>query len=216
MVNILQHHRGAKGMPARQPATPFNHHHTVNNDNALTWFAMSAPYRRELIAKEFLRQKEVECFVPMKEALVERRNGTKSRQMVPAIHNLIFVHTTKERIKALKQGVNFLQYCTRPQGGKNVPITVPEPQMQQFIDITNAANADITYLRPEEVDIKRGTRVRVHGGVFDGTEGIFVKVQGKRSRRVVLLIEGITAVALTEISTDFLEILDEENANTHT
>ena len=194
-------------MPTRQPTTPIKHHHAVDNDNTLTWFAMSAPYRRELIAKEFLRQKDVECFVPMKEALVERRSGTKSRQMVPAIHNLIFVHTTKERIKALKQGVNFLQYCTRPQGGKNVPITVPERQMQQFIDIT--------YLRPEEVDIKRGTRVRVHGGVFDGTEGIFVKVQGKRSRRVVLLIEGVTAVALTEISTDFLEILDQESPAGH-
>ena len=69
-------------------------------------------------------------------------------------------------------------------------------------------NEKITYLRPEEVNIKKGTRVRVHGGVFDGTEGHFVKLQGKRSRRVVLLIEGITAVALTEISTDFIEVLD--------
>ena len=80
--------------------------------------------------------------------------------------------------------------------------------MRQFIAITQAKNESITYLRPEEVDIKKGTRVRVHGGVFDGTEGHFVKLQGKRSRRVVLLIEGITAVALTEISTDFIEILD--------
>ena len=169
---------------------------------------MSAPYRRELIAKEYLDRKNVECFVPMREALVERRNGTKSRQMVPAVHNLIFVHTTKEDIKALKQGTNFLQYRTRPEGGKNVPIIVPDSQMQQFITITRAQNENITYFRPEEVDIKKGTKVRVHGGVFDGTEGHFVKLRGKRSRRVVLLIEGITAVALTEISTDFIEILD--------
>ena len=182
--------------------------HTANNDDSLVWFAMSSPYRRELIAKEFLDKKGVECFVPMKETLVERRNGTKSRQMVPAIHNLIFVHTTKETIKTLKQGVNFLQYHTRPLNGKNVPIIVPDTQMQQFIAITNAGNDSITYLRPEEVDIKKGTKVRVHGGVFDGTEGFFVKVQGKRSRRVVMLIEGITAVALTEISTDFIEIID--------
>jgi transcription antitermination factor NusG len=180
------------------------------------WYAMSAPYHRELQAREWFGKHGIETFIPMRREVVTLRDGHKSHEIVPAIHNLIFVHTTKERIKALKQGVNFLQYCTRPQGGKNVPITVPERQMQQFIDITNAANADITYLRPEEVDIKRGTRVRVHGGVFDGIEGIFVKVQGKRSRRVVLLIEGITAVALTEISTDFLEILDVENTNTHT
>ena len=180
---------------------------TVEDNNDILWFAMSAPYRRELIAKEFLDNKGIECFVPMKEALVERRNGTKRRQLVPAIHNLVFVHTSRERIKTLKQGVNFLQFHTRPQGGKNIPITVPDSQMQQFIAICKANNENITYLRPEEIDIKKGTRVRVHGGTFDGTEGYFVKIQGKRSRRVVILIEGITAVALTEISTDFIEVI---------
>ena len=169
---------------------------------------MSAPYRRELKAKEYLEKKGVECFVPMRRELINKPGGAKQRKLVPAIHNLIFVHTTRERIRTLKQGVNFLQYHTRPLNGKNVPIIVPDTQMQQFIAITNAGNDSITYLRPEEVDIKQGTKVRVHGGVFDGTEGFFVKVQGKRSRRVVMLIEGITAVALTEISTDFIEIID--------
>ena len=206
--NTLHTARGARAIHIHQQVQPEQQTHTVKNDDSLVWFAMSAPYRRELIAKEYLDKKGVECFVPMKEALVERRCGTKSRRMVPAIHNLIFVHTTRERIRTLKQGVNFLQYHTRPLNGKNVPIIVPDTQMQQFIAITNAGNDSITYLRPEEVDITQGTKVRVHGGVFDGTEGFFVKVQGKRSRRVVMLIEGITAVALTEISTDFIEIID--------
>ena len=180
----------------------------MESESTPVWFAMSAPYRREIRAKEFLDCRGVECFVPMKETLVEKRGGTKSRKMVPAIHNIIFVHTTKERIQELKQGVNFLQYHTRPVAGKNVPIIVPDHQMQQFITVTTATNENITYLRPEELDIKKGTKVRVHGGVFDGTEGHFIKVQGKRSRRVVMLIEGITAVALTEISTDFIEVID--------
>ena len=184
----------------------------MEKESPIVWFAMSAPYRRELIAKEYLDRKGIECFVPMKEAIVERRNGIKTRQMVPAIHNLIFVHTTKEKIKFLKQGVNFLQYHTRPHNGKNIPIIVPDSQMQQFIAVTTAQNEEITYLRPEEVDIKKGTRVRVHGGAFDGTEGYFVKIQGKRNRRVVMLIEGITAVALTEISTDFIEVLPGESS----
>ena len=185
----------------------------MDKDNAFIWFAMSAPYRRELIAKEFLDKKGIECFVPMKETLVEKRDGTKRRKISPAIHNLIFVHTTKETIKAVKQGVNFLQYHTRPVGGRNIPITVPDRQMEQFIAVTKDGNEDITYLRPDEVNIAKGTKVRVHGGVFDGTEGYFVKIQGKRNRRVVMLIEGITAVALTEISTDFIEVLDHETKN---
>ena len=47
----------------------------MENDSAPVWFAMSAPYRRELRAKEFLDSKGVECFIPMKEALVERPGG---------------------------------------------------------------------------------------------------------------------------------------------
>ena len=80
--------------------------------------------------------------------------------------------------------------------------------MQQFIAVTQAANDKLIYLRPEEVDIEKGTRVRLHGGTFDGTEGIFVKIRGKRSRKVVLLIEDVAAVAMVEISNDLIEILE--------
>ena len=202
--HVIQYSRSQRYTPTAEKSQA---HSIVEKENNIVWFAMSAPYRRERIAKEFLESKGIECFVPMKTALVEKRNGTKQRQLVPAIHNLVFVHTDKETIKTLKQGVNFLQYHTRPVNGKNVPIIVPDSQMQQFIAVTQAGNDSLTYLRPDEIDLAKGTKVRVHGGAFDGTEGFFVKVQGKRSRRVVLLIEGITAVALAEISSDFIEVI---------
>ena len=173
----------------------------------LLWFAMSSPYRRELKARDFLISKNVECFVPMRYAMTEKRNGRKCRQLVPAVHNLIFVHTTRERIKQLKQGVDFLQYRTRPENGKNIPITVPHRDMQQFIAITEKNNEELIYLTPGEIDLKKGTRVRVHGGPFDGTTGIFIKIRGKRSKRVVIEIEGLTAVALAEITPDLIELL---------
>ena len=169
---------------------------------------MSAPYRRELKAKEYLEKKGVECFVPMRRELINMPGGAKQRKQVPAIHNLIFVHSTKELIKELKQGVEFLQFHTRPQEGKNVPIIVPDKQMQQFIAITQAGNDTLTYLSPQEINISKGPKVRVHGGIFNGTEGTFLKVQGKRSKRVVLLIEGITAVVLSEINPGFIEIIE--------
>lgn len=50
--------------------------------------------------------------------------------------------------------------------------------------------------------------MRIHGGTFNGTEGIFVKIKGKRNRRVVVLIEGLAAVAINaELSPDIIEIL---------
>ena len=182
---------------------------SVSDDEKAVWFAMSAPYRRELRAKQFLEERDIECFVPMRYAIVEKGCGIKQRKMVPAIHNLIFVHTTTERIKRLKQGVDFLQYRTKPVNGKNVPIIVPDRQMNQFIAATKEFNEDIIYLQPDEIDLKKGTRIRVHGGTLDGAEGLFMKIQGKRNRRVVILIEGVTAFATAEINLDLIELIRE-------
>ena len=179
----------------------------TDKDSQIVWFAMSAPYRRELKAKEYLQAKGIECFVPMVNALVEKRSGAKIRKQIPAIHNLIFVHTSKNVIQEIKRGVDYLQYRTMPREGKNIPIIIPDRQMQQFIAVTQTANEGLIYMRPEEVNIAKGTKVRVHGGAFDGAEGIFVKIQGKRKPRVVLLIQGVAAVALAEISTEFIEII---------
>lgn len=184
---------------------PSSHEECLNEE--IVWFAMSAPYRRELKAKAFLESKGIECFVPMKNAIIDKRNGVKSRQFVPAIHNLIFVHASKSIIQVLKRGRDFLQYMTRPLNGKNTPITIPDKQMSQFIAATDTANEELIYLRPEEIDLKKGAKVRVHGGAFDGMEGIFMKVQGKRNRRVVILVESVAAVALAEISPDLIEII---------
>ncbi len=206
--NTLQQPQGAKGMQSPQQSNqalkPFS---PATDDEEEVWFAMSAPYRRELKAKDYLEQRQIECFVPMTKALIEKKNGTKSRQLVPAIHNLIFVHTSKSTIQRIKQGVDFLQYRTKPHNGKNIPIIVPDSQMQQFIAVTKACCEELTYMRPDEIEIEKGSKVRIHGGAFDGTEGIFVKVQGKRKRRVVILIEGITAVAMAEIAPEFIEIV---------
>lgn len=57
--------------------------------------------------------------------------------------------------------------------------------------------------------MKKGTRVRVCGGEFEGQEGIFVKVKGARDRRVVISIQGVIAVAIAAIHPDLIEVLDE-------
>ena len=176
-------------------------------DNNAKWFAMSAPYRRELKAKEMLDNAGIENFVPMTKAIVERC-GQKRRVTVPAIHNLIFVHASKEQIKEIKSRTDYLQYRTHPCNGKNTPITVPDKEMQQFIAVTQERMDEITYLKPDEIDIARGTRVRIHGGAFDGTEGLFVKIKGKRNKRVVVHINGMASIAInTEISPEFIEVL---------
>ena len=46
--------------------------------NPIVWFAMSATFGRELKAKAYLEEKDVECFVPMQYRLVRDRNGRRN------------------------------------------------------------------------------------------------------------------------------------------
>lgn len=173
------------------------------------WFAMSAPYCNEMRAKSLLESKNIECFVPMCYKIVESRLGAKSRKLVPAIHNLIFARSTKERIQEIKTGVRYLQYKVKPEKGKNVPIVVPDEQMAHFMAVCNTCNENLRYLLPSEVSLEKGTRIRVVGGFFDGVEGLFMKVKGIRSKRVVVSLEGLASVALAEISDGLIEVIRE-------
>ena len=68
----------------------------LSNDTGadMLWFAMSATFGRELKAKAFLEKNNVECFVPMRYEITKMRDGKKTKQLVPAVKNLIFVHYT--------------------------------------------------------------------------------------------------------------------------
>lgn len=171
------------------------------------WFAMSATYGRELKAKAFLESKQVKCFVPMRYEMIKDKTHGKIRKLVPAINNLIFVYTTKERIQTLKSAINYLQYLTKPVNGRNTPIIVPEYQMQQFMDVCDTYNESLVYLSPEEINLEKGTPVKIVGGAFDGIEGMFLSVNKSPKKRVVVLIQGLTAVMIAEFDNGYLQVI---------
>lgn len=189
----------------------------VMNESALSsrdlsepteWYAMSATFGRALKAKEFLESRSVRCFIPMKYEIVGDRIHGKKRQLVPAISNLLFVNTTRSCIQSLKSEVTYLQYLTRPEGARRVPIVVPERQMEQFIAVCNTYNEKLVYLNPEEINLEKGTPVQIIGGAFDGIEGTFIKIEGVRNRRVAVLVPGIAAVVIADITKGCLKVLD--------
>ena len=167
---------------------------------------MSAPYHRELVARDWFTEQGIETFVPMRYEIITSRKGGKSRELVPAIHNLLFVHATRSTMRELKSQLPIVQYITRPVNGRNEPILVPDRQMAQFIRVTNSYEDNLKFFRPEELNLRRGTAVRIIGGPFDGVEGTFVKVQGIRNRRVVVQLPGLLAVA-AEVHPDLIQVL---------
>lgn len=187
---------------------------SVDKENAeMLWFAMSATFGREMKAKEFLENNNVRCFVPLRYQLVKGRSKDKVRKLVPAVSNLVFVNTTKDNIKILKAKLTYLQYHTRPDGGKNIPVTVPSAQMEQFIAACNTFNEKMTFVRPDEIKLSEGTRIRIVGGAFDGIEGTFIRIDKGKQKHVVINVDRIAAIVLAKVNDGYIQVLDNNNVS---
>ena len=101
----------------------------------MSWYAMSVPYNRVLKVKSMLDAEGIEAFVPMRYE-VRTVRGHKTRLYVPAVSNLLFVHTTDSRLRLFKQTTTFLQYLVRRVDGVSRKIIVPDAQMEQFMRVS--------------------------------------------------------------------------------
>lgn len=165
---------------------------------------MRATYRREPDAMRLLEKEKLGCFVPMQYKICIRK-GKKIRALVPVVHNLIFVHARPSEVQRVKSQVTYLQYITDTRSGKK--IIIPDVEMQHFIAVAGSYNDHLLYFQPEELNLSKGTKVRITGGDFEGQEGVFLKVKGARDRRVVIQIQGIIAVAMATIHPDLIEVI---------
>lgn len=177
-----------------------------HKEDEILWYAMRVPYRNELKVQDRLQDKGIEVFIPTKRKLIKRR-GRTIYELTPAVNNLIFVHSKLCIIKELKKEILNLQYLVNKENGQSTPITVRDNEMQQFIKASKNVNEEAIYLTPEEINIAKGTKVRIIGGNFDGIEGVFVKVKGKRSKRVVVMLDKLLAVAMAEVEPDYIEVI---------
>lgn len=177
--------------------------------NGNLWFALRVTYQRELKAKAVLDQLGIENFLPTR--LVKERDSIGRFVWVRrvAIHNYIFVRSTKEIIDDLKMHkLPWLRYVTRPVAGRNEILTVPDNQMKHFIAVVGTHNEHLLYLDPNDENLKEGDLVRIIAGPFAGVEGIYVRLNNQRSRRVVVRVEGITAVATASVPLSLIEKIE--------
>lgn len=171
------------------------------------WFAMRATYKREMLAKDYLTSKGFEVFLPMK-TVIKVVRGIKRKLSVPAINSLLFVYAQKEMLQQAKWGVEYLQYLTKKDNDRNVPIVVPDRQMEQFIQFVLNDDIEKRFFAPGEVNLAAGTKVKVHGGPFDGYEGVLVKIKGKRKKQFCLDIPDVLIVNPVIEDLDLIEVVE--------
>ena len=169
----------------------------------VVWYAMRITYSRELALKEYLDSISVECYVPMHYEKITYQ-GKERRKLVPVVHNLIFVHTSRIRLDEIKQQMECkfpMRYIMDRE--TQSPIIVPDSQMADFIAVTATMDEQLVFLDPVEVQLKKGDRVRITGGILKGVEGNLIRIKG--DRRVVVSIQGIMAVGSAFIHPSLIE-----------
>ena len=163
---------------------------------------------RMLRFKQQLDSEGIENFLPLCYKY-KIENWTVEKELVPAVHGLIFVLSTQERLTELKmtrREFEPMHYMTNQLAGtQNAILTVPMSQMQNFIRAASVQGDHFIYLDNMDFVAKPGKKVRITDGAFKGVEGVIKRI--KKNQCVVVQIEGLVAIALTCVPSAWLEAI---------
>ena len=196
------------------------------------WFAMRVFNNRILRIKEELEQKGARTYMAMKtvqtpgpkttaQPTTKPTTGTttqptktvKKLQLAPS---LLFVRTTPEALQDFKQA-HFTELMIYRRADSTDPAPIPEEEMRMFILVTSATDGRDVDLISEQLmgpdtkafNFKPGEKVRVTEGPFKGAEGIIKRI--KKDRKLLVAIQGVVVVAVSNVPARFLERIDNQN-----
>lgn len=214
---------------------PYSCPNPTLDPDATVWFALRATYSRELKVQALLNERGLRTFVPMMwrrcpvkpgmtvnsgkpgmtvNPVKPGMTGTPSsptrsgisRKLVPAVSNLCFVRWTKSGldsfIRSFGDSSPVTYYWDRTA---NRPLTIPDKAMEDFIAVASTMDEDLIYITEISAKLREGQRVKVKEGPFKGVEGKIVRI--RKSRRILVELPGMMAVASTYIPPEFLEII---------
>lgn len=170
------------------------------------WYVIGSLNRQnELKIRDTFCSEGYACFVPLRYELVR-----KQRRLVPAIPGMVFLKGELEDLLKIvphrKERV-FLRKSTF--SNHEDYLTVSDHDMENFIAVTEKAGERITYYEPGEIQLRPGDRIRVNGGLYDGREGVIMRVKGKRKKQLVVSIPGFL-VASVEMEPELIELVSPE------
>ena len=162
--------------------------------------------------QELLDREKIEYFLPMRCEFHKTDKWDVRKEIVPAIHGLIFIHSSQENLSRLKmtrkefEPMHYWQNLFSEREDDRV-LVVPDKQMDNFISIYSKQDDRISLLEYTDFIAKPGKRVRVIEGDFMGAIGTIKRI--KKSQCVVVEIEGLAAIAITFVPPSWLQEISE-------
>ena len=151
------------------------------------WYAAYTSARHEKRVAEHLRQREIDCFLPLYET-VHRWNNGRHRVQLPLFPGYIFVHIVlrdKLRVLQVPGLLNLVSFSGSPA-----------PLPEKDIDVLrNALMAGLSTQPYRYLNI--GSRIEICRGPLRGLRGILLRHQGHF--RVVISVEMIMRSIIVEV-----------------
>ena len=133
------------------------------------------------------------------------RHGKRSKEEVPFMQDLLFVHDTRQTVDLIVEKYDTVQY-RYVRGGYKIPMTVRESDMQRFIHAVESSENPRYYMPKEITPDMIGREVRIVGGPLDGYEGCLQKIQGSHVKRLFVELPNLLAAAV-EVKPEYIQLL---------
>lgn len=182
---------------------------------------MRVAYGRGFAIREVLKEEGVEYFLPVDKKIIPDESGPKVVESLK-ISNLIFIHSSKDRITELKHNDNscsylrFMTYIPREDLRADMTdfeknearriIIVDDASMQRFIFVVEEMQEHVTLMEFGDAFNYIGKRCRILGGKLAGMEGVLRRVQN--IRRVYIDLNGIITARIDSMPRSYIEILE--------
>ncbi|MCD7710143.1 MAG: UpxY family transcription antiterminator [Porphyromonadaceae bacterium] len=179
---------------------------TLPEEEKAQWFVLRDLKRTnaKLPAYKQLEAAGLKVFTPKKWRLVEA-NGHKVRREVPVIPDLLFVCDTRHQLDPYVEKIPLLQYRWLRNRYRE-PMTVPDAEMERFIQAVNSSRST-TYYKPEEITPEMyGRQIRIIGGSLDGFEGPLLKMRGSKVKRLLVELP-MLLVASVEVQPEYIQLV---------
>lgn len=173
------------------------------------WLPLQTVYNKELTVAAYLKEQGIEHYIPMTYELRDTwREGECSHVLVPAIHNLIFIHCPYDAnwCRQFASEAPLPVYFLKKERNGNDYCTVSERDMQNFMHATNPDIQGTRFIDSEKLRGKRSVPVRVvRRGPLYGVTGKFLRYGGRH----YIAIEMPQSTALLKVSYTWCETIED-------
>jgi len=169
-------------------------------ESPLYWYAAYTASRHEKTVAEHLRQREVECFLPLYETVHRWKNG-RHRVQLPLFPSYVFVRMgVRDRLRVL-QVPGLVQLVTFQAS----PAALPDSEIET---LRGALESGVLAQPYRYLNV--GSKVEICRGPLQGMTGILLRHQGQF--RVVISVEMIMRSIVVEVDGSDVVAVDRKAA----